>query len=161
MGSMLGQQQQQQGDPNALPVQQFGDAVPPPYPGGSYVTPLDPNQKAQFAAWVKNNNVPYDPSPHADYDMPGFWLRSKGQPGLTAINKDDGRIHYPDDEKTPYHNSFSSHSKYAIPGKAPTWVDDHQLVYPNGMVKFDERNSTVNKNVLRAGVSKNVFLGGR
>ena len=107
----------------------------------SYITALPPEQEAQFQAWVKTANVPFDPSPTADYDMRGFWQAlQNGDPiAKTAVNPNDQRMHYPDYWKTPYHQSFSAESQWAVPEKAPRWNDKDQLVAPDGTVVFDER----------------------
>lgn len=44
---------------------------------GPYVIPLNPQQEARFQQWVRQNNVPFDPSPTSDYDMRGFWLAAQ------------------------------------------------------------------------------------
>jgi len=107
----------------------------------SYQTDLTPEQQKQFEAWVAQNKVPYDPSPEADYDMRGFWLGlQNGDPHAeTAVNQNDGMLHFSDYWKTPYHRSFSAESKFAVPGKAPSWNEKDQLVTPDGKVIFDER----------------------
>lgn len=104
---------------------------------GPYTTTLSPAEEAQFREWVAANRIPFNPNdPVADYDMRGYWR--DGQQGGTSININDGRPHYPDTYKTPYHRSFSAESRYAAPG-APTWINDHQLALPSGKVIFDER----------------------
>ena len=104
----------------------------------SYTTKLSPDEEKKFQAWVKQNKVPFDPSPEADYDMRGFYkaLQSKDPRAITAINPADQQMHFPDVWKTPYHATFSNESKYAAPG-APEWQGD-RLVSPNGMVIADE-----------------------
>lgn len=111
-------------------------------PSGSFLTQLTPSEEAQFQQWVNHNNVPFDPSPQADYDMRGFWKAAQaGDPrASTAINPNDGQIHFGDYWKTPYHESFSNESQWAAPG-APSWVNDSQLATPSGRVVFDERAS--------------------
>jgi hypothetical protein len=106
-----------------------------PEPAGGYLTRLSPRDESLFKQWVDKNNVPFDPSPNADYDMRGFW---KSGQGGTAVNPNDGKLHFPDTFKTPYHQSFSSESKFATPD-APTWNDKSQLVDKAGNVVFDER----------------------
>lgn len=109
-------------------------------PAKSYATELSPPEAAAFNAWVKQNNVPYDPSPSSDYDMRGFYkaLVSGDPRAATAINPNDNRMHFPDFWKTPYHHSFSRESQWATPA-APTWNEKDQLVLPNGSIVFDER----------------------
>lgn len=111
-----------------------------PAPTGGYLTPLSPAEEKAFQGWVKQNNVPFDPSPQADYDMRGFWRAMvNGDPrATTGINSNDGQLHFGDYFKTPYHKSFSNESKWAT-SKAPRWNDRDQLVLPNGQIVFDER----------------------
>lgn len=115
----------------------------PPYAvkSDSYQTALSPEDDVRFSQWMLENKVPYDPSPTGDYDMKGFWQAlQKGDPiAATAINPNDKQIHYPDYFKTPYHKSFSSESKWAVKGKAPSWNKSDQLVMPDGTIVYDER----------------------
>jgi hypothetical protein len=102
-----------------------------------YQTALDPAREMQFREWVAKNKIPFDPAdPDSDYDMRGYW--ADGQAGGTQVNANDGRPHYPDTYKTPYHRSFSRESRYALPS-APYWANDDQLVDADGNVIFDER----------------------
>lgn len=105
-----------------------------------YLTKLSPHEEALFQNWVKQNNVPFDPSERADYDMRGFWKALvTGDPRAhTGINQNDGKLHFTDYWKTPYHESFSRESQWATP-KAPTWNESDQLVLPDGTIVFDER----------------------
>lgn len=105
-----------------------------------YITQLTPQEMAQFLTWVRTNNIPYDPSPNADYDMPGFWkgLVSGDPKATTAIDPNDKRLHFTDYWKTPYHKTFSRESQYAMPD-APEWNDQDQLVDKDGKVLFDDR----------------------
>lgn len=105
---------------------------------GPYVTSLAPAEENEFQSWVKNNKIPFDPSANSDYDMRGFWKASKaGDPNAsTAVSQFDGRIHFPDTYKTPYHKTFSNESKYATPS-APKWVGD-KLIDSSGRVIADE-----------------------
>lgn len=101
------------------------------------LTHLDPPQEVLFQMWARANNVPLTD----DYDMRGFWAQ-RGRPGAgsTALNPNDGRLHYPDTYKTPLHQSFSGESVYANPTtNPPRWNNRDQLVGPNGAVLFDER----------------------
>jgi hypothetical protein len=119
---------------------------PSPYaisPLGGYITKLPPEQMAQFMTWVKANNVPYDPSPTADYDMPGFWsaLQAKDPRAVSSVDPYDQKLHFTDYFKTPYHKTFSAESKFAVPG-APIWSEDGaQLIDKNGNVVFDARKA--------------------
>lgn len=106
----------------------------------SYLTKLSPDDEKTFQAWVKNQNVPFDPSPTADYDMRGFFKAAQmGDPrAKTGINPNDGQIHFDDYWKTPYHKSFSNESQFAT-ADAPAWNSKDQLVLPSGQVVYDER----------------------
>lgn len=99
------------------------DAFPPSVLSPGYLTQLDPLREAAFLSWVGKNKVPFDPSPKADYDMRGFWaaLQQRDPRAVSAVDPDDGRMHYPDYWKTPYHESFSNESKFAR-SNAPEWV---------------------------------------
>src|SRR4249920_2203507 len=79
---------------------------------GSYTTKLPRPDEAKFQQWVKTNNVPWQDSPTADYDMRGYW---KAQQGGDPNAKQAGNLHFPDTYKTPYHKTFSNESKYALP----------------------------------------------
>lgn len=107
-----------------------------------YNTALPQMDEFQFRNWLQQNNVPFNPNTGAtDYDMRGFYQAAQqGQPGLsTAVNPNDGMLHYPDRFKTPSHRSFSNESQWA--GKdAPQWIDDSRLAAPNGRIVFDERS---------------------
>lgn len=113
-------------------------ALPPKSDG--YQTKLAPGEEREFLDWVKQNKVPFDPSPEADYDMRGFWKGAKsGDPrASTSPNPNDNQMHYDDYWKTPYHESFSNESQWATPD-APEWNDLDQLIDKNGNVVFDER----------------------
>ena len=102
------------------------------------LTKLPPDQDQAFQAWVAANNVPFDPSRTADYDMRGFYqaLMAKDPRAASAVNPNDNRLHYPDVWKTPYHETFSADSQWAKEG-APTWQED-KLVMPDGKVLFDD-----------------------
>jgi hypothetical protein len=108
----------------------------------TYNTPLAPEQEAQFRAWVAQNAVPFDPNAHVtDYDMRGFWKAiQEGDPrAATAVDPNDGKLHYNDYWKTPYHESFSNESQWANPATAPHWNEKDQLVAPDGRVLYDDR----------------------
>lgn len=111
--------------------------------GSTFDTQLSPEQEQAFRKWVADNKVPFhpdDPSP-SDYDMRGFYQAAiSGDPeASTAINPNDGQIHYTDKFKTPWHKSFSNESMYAQPD-APKWINDHQLLdQRTGQVVFDEQ----------------------
>lgn len=107
---------------------------------GSYVTTLAPEEESLFQQWVKSNNVPFDPSPNADYDMRGFFhgLITNDPNARSGINPNDKALHFSDYWKTPYHESFSAESQFANK-EAPNWNEKDQLVTPSGKVLFDER----------------------
>jgi|GEM_PF-2468698 len=106
---------------------------------GPQITQLNPQQQQQFQQWVTQNKIPYDPSPQADYDMPGYWLASQsGDPeAKTVVSEFDGKPHFPDTHKTRFHKTFSQDSKYALPGKAPQW-QGNKLIARDGRVIADE-----------------------
>ena len=98
-------------------------------------------EEDEFQRWVKDTKAEFDPNdPHPDYDMRGFFKKMKEDPKAyhTSVNTNDGKPHYTDEFKTPYHKSFSNQSKWAKKG-APSWNDKDQLVTPSGKVVFDER----------------------
>lgn len=105
---------------------------------GPYISKLSPNDEQNFQQWVKENNIPFDPSPKADYDMRGFWsaLVSKDPRAVTAISPTDNKIHFPDVWKTPYHKTFSNESLYATKN-APHW-EGFKLIDRDGNVIADE-----------------------
>lgn len=107
----------------------------------AYQTQLGPAMRSAFNSWRLANNVPYDPSPYADYDMPGFFAGlATGNPHAEqGVNANDGLMHYSDYWKTPYHQSFSAESQWADPRTAPNWINDYQLATPHGQIVFDEQ----------------------
>lgn len=115
-------------------------AMPPPVMQGGYQTKLSPLDEMAFQQWVKANNVPFDPSPTADYDMRGFYkaLKTNDPRAATGMNANDGMMHFTDYFKTPYHQSFSEESKYTSKG-APRWNDQDQLELPSGKIVYDEK----------------------
>jgi hypothetical protein len=106
-----------------------------------YQTNLSLDDEQRFQAWVKAKNVPWRDEPAADYDMRGFWkaLTSGDPRARQAQSQFDGRMHFPDTWKTPYHKTLSNESMYAAPG-APHWVGD-RLVDKNGRIVADETPS--------------------
>lgn len=120
--------------------------TPPPSPyanpaaQGQYQTQLSPDEEATFQGWVQANHVPFDPSPQSDYDMRGFFkaLVSGDPRAKQSLNSNDGRMHFPDVWKTPFHKSFSAESQYATKD-APRWNKKDQLVDKTGKIVFDER----------------------
>jgi hypothetical protein len=112
-----------------------------------YNTDLGDHEGA-FQQWVHKNKIPFDVSAHvSDYDMRGFWLALQtGDPvAHSAVNKNDGRVHFPDRWKTPYHKSFSAESQWADPSKAPNWNEKDQLVMPDGSVVYDEKAAAMSR----------------
>lgn len=107
--------------------------------GSDFTTKLQPAQEQQFQAWVKQNKVPFNPNDKiSDYDMRGFWqaLQNKDPAATTGVDPNDGKMHFTDKWKTPYHKTFSNQSMYAKPN-APHWVGD-KLVDDAGRVIFDD-----------------------
>ena len=80
---------------------------------GPYVTNLHPDDEKKFQSWVKENKIPWKESPTSDYDMRGFWKASSS--GTPYAKRDPQTKHFPDTWKTPYHETFSNESKYALP----------------------------------------------
>ncbi len=120
------------------PDQVFARNKPYLKPGASnFTTQLAPDEEGAFRNWVAQNHVAFDPAQTTpDYDMRGFWKQNAG--GGTAVNPNDGKIHYPDTFKTPYDLTFSRESQFAAPS-APAWNDKDQLVTPDGKIQYDER----------------------
>lgn len=114
-------------------------------PAETYNTKLNPLEEMAYRQWVQQNNVPTDPNATMpqDYDMRGFYLglQQKNPIAQTAVNQNDGQMHYPDYWKTPLHASFSNESQWA-PANAPSWINDSQLVTPGGKIVFDEKRQT-------------------
>ena len=137
LNDVLTSQVQLYSDPNVGP-QASPYAIAPPSNG--YITPLTAQEQPLFNAWVQQNNIPYDPSATADYDMPGFWkgLQTGDPAAIQSLNANDGVMHFNDKWKTPYHQSFSNESKYAQPN-APHWNSQDQLVDSAGRIVYDER----------------------
>jgi len=105
-------------DPFASIAQPIDQGGPSRYAKpGPYVTKLDPAQETAFQGWVKQNKIPWQDTPNADYDMRGYW---KAQQSGDPHAKRAANLHFPDTWKTPYHKSFSNESMYALP-TAPHW----------------------------------------
>ena len=110
------------------------------------------SEETRFQAWAKENKIPgetasgkEDPTFSAadnTYDMRGYWKKYAAE-GKTAggINPADKKWHFTDEFKTPYHETFSAESKYALPS-APHWQgsdkEGWKLVDKNGKVIKDE-----------------------
>jgi hypothetical protein len=95
---------------------------------GQFYTSLSDDEEKQFRSWVKDNNAPFRPEldntaeGNREYDMRGFWkgLKSGDPHAHTGIDPTDGKLHFSDYWKTPYHESFSNESKFASKN-APHW----------------------------------------
>lgn len=111
-------------------------------PGASFDTPLNPLDEMAYRQWVQANNVPTNPDATApqDYDMRGFYrgLQQQNPKAQSAIDPNDGRMHYPDFWKTPIHETLSNESQWA-PASAPAWNAQDQLISKGGRVVFDNR----------------------
>lgn len=127
-------------------------ALPPSVMKDGYQTNLNPLQEMAFQQWVKDKQIPFDPSPTADYDMRGFYQAQMNgdSSAKTSVNANDGMPHFTDPYKTPYHESFSAESKYAGQG-APNWNEQDQLVMPDGQVVLDERQKAMLRDYLMKG----------
>lgn len=99
---------------------------------GPYQTKLSPSEEVSYQKWAKEKGMVAD---EAGYDMRGFW-KSGGQSGYNATA---GAMHQPDTFKTPYSESFSNESKYALPN-APHWEGQY-LVDEKGNKIFDDKTS--------------------
>src|SRR5579864_575996 len=97
---------------------------------GPYKTALALPDEMKFQSWVKQNKIPFDDSPTSDYDMRGFWKAAQsGDPrATTQVSSFDGKVHFNDAWKTPYHESFSNESMYATPN-APAWQGSDDTGY--------------------------------
>jgi len=108
-----------------------------------YQTKLSSGDEDKFRGWVKDNSVPFNPDEKGpvDYDMRGYWkgLQDNDPHATSGVNANDGKLHYSDYYKTPYHETFSNESQWADPEKAPKWNDKNQLVTPDGKVIYDEK----------------------
>ena len=104
------------------------------------MTKLNPEQEQAFLNWVHANKVPFNPhDKFPDYDMRGYYL-SLQNPNApkTSVNAVDKQLHYPDQFKTPYHESFSNESQWAREG-APSWQGE-KLVNPKGEIVYETKS---------------------
>jgi hypothetical protein len=105
---------------------------------GPYTTALSPSDEQAFRTWVAKTGAPFDFSwppdqSQQDYDMRGFWqAQQAGDPNAVQAASNG---HFPDQYKTPYHESFSNQSQYALPN-APIWRGN-QLYDSSGRMLFD------------------------
>jgi N12 class adenine-specific DNA methylase/GGDEF domain-containing protein len=126
----------------APPKVQWDDEQPKPTVSyakpGPYKTALPPDQEQGFQSWVKQNKVPWQDTPNADYDMRGYYkaMQSGDQNAQQKQSQFDGKMHFPDTYKTPYHKTFSSESMYAT-SDAPHWEGD-RLIDKSGKAIADE-----------------------
>lgn len=129
--------------PQEQSLASLGVSGPRAVPQG-YNTKLDPGQEQFFRQWVQHNNVPFDVNATApqDYDMRGFYqgLQQGNPRAQSAVDPNDGRLHFNDFWKTPAHPKFSNESQWAQPG-APQWADNsfNQLLSQGGRVLADDR----------------------
>lgn len=100
---------------------------------GPWFTKLGTTDEADFRAWVKSQDVPFDPdeSP-TDYDMRGFWE------GVIKTGQHWDGGHFPDTWKTPYDTSFSNQSRYAAAGCPFKWRGEILVDVRSGQVVFNE-----------------------
>ncbi len=110
---------------------------------GPYLTTLPPEEEAKYQDWLKHNPTgkPINwREGEKDYDMRGFWKAAQeGNPIAVKgmrIDPNDGRIHFPDEWKTPYAATYSSSSMGAGPN-APQWRGNIYTL-PNGTVWYDD-----------------------
>src|SRR5688500_8154489 len=84
--------------------------------GGNYNTQLPALDEMAFRQWLQQNRVPCNPdAQQSDYDMRGFYqgIQQQNPRAVSAVNPNDGRMHYPDRWKTPMHETFSADSQWA------------------------------------------------
>ncbi len=106
-----------------------------------------PVDERAYQAWVMANNPPQS----NDYNMRAFYsgLMGLDPAASSAINPNDGRMHFPDKWKLPNHESFSTDSMYYNPKtmpNTPTWQggplprggESWSLRRPNGRVVASE-----------------------
>lgn len=96
-----------------------------------YQTGLGSRKNAnEFAEWVRKKHVPFDLSARiVDYDMRGYWKKTKGRGWHRGS-------HFPDTFKTPYDTTFSHESKYATRDNPFYWHGDKLVDTRNGQVIF-------------------------
>ena len=115
---------------------------------GPYKTELPPQDEQKFQSWVKQNKIPFENDTEtSDYDMRGFW---KAQQAGDPEAKRAANLHFPDTYKTPYHETFSNESKYALPS-AGHWEGD-TFVPPSSAAAVDELTRQTNREAAAAGV---------
>jgi hypothetical protein len=112
---------------------------------GPYVTGLSSSEEPKFQSWVKQNAIPWKDSPTSDYDMRGFWKAQ--QQGDPYAKRSSTTKHFPDTWKTPYHETFSNQSKYALPTaghwEGDTFVPPKEKSMPNDVLTDVKRQQEV------------------
>jgi len=103
---------------------------------GPYVTKLSPSEEQKFQAWVKQNKVPWQDTPDADYDMRGYFRAMQQGKVKQQRSQWDHKMHFVDQFKTPYDATFSNQSQYAT-ADAPRWEGD-RLMDKSGQLIVDE-----------------------
>jgi hypothetical protein len=93
-------------------------------------TGLTDAQERKFEHWVDAKRVPFDVSArHVDYDMRGYWKKTKGKGWHQGS-------HFPDTWKTPYDTTFSHESRYATKDNPFYWHGDKLIDERSGQVIF-------------------------
>lgn len=107
---------------------------------GPYKTQLPMVEEMQFQDWVRRSHVPFDDSPRSDYDMRGYWKQQQRSvtPTIPRGGPFQSGAHFPDQYKTPYHETFSNESQYATPS-APHWTGDKLFNPVGGLVKDESQ----------------------
>lgn len=111
-------------------------ALPPIDRGsGPYQTPLSDANEAKFRAWVKREQIWFNPNAAiTDYDMRGYWL-SVGGPKTGGPIHAQG-VHFTDRFKTPYDTTFSRESMYATSNNPFRWKGDDLIDARTGQLIF-------------------------
>lgn len=95
-----------------------------------YQTGLTDALERLFEKWVNSNDVPFDMAARlVDYDMRGYWLKTRGKGWHQGS-------HFPDTYKTPYDTTFSHESKYATKDNPFYWRGDRLIDIRDGSVVF-------------------------
>jgi hypothetical protein len=126
---------QNEPDPKAIYERNKAYAKP-----GPYETALNPIEEQRFRDWVAKNDIRFNPdTKQQDYDMRGYY---KALQDGKVKRRESNEEHFPDTFKTPYHESFSSESRYATPD-APRWIEG-KLTDKNGKVLFVDTSAREN-----------------
>lgn len=95
------------------------------------VTPLTPQEEAQFQSWAAANGITDADMPEGRYDYRGYWLDVASKAADQTKLYADG-LHFPDTYKQHGHPSFSVESKYSTgPNDGGNW--DGEVYIPQGM----------------------------